>query len=637
MNDPSPSSGATTARLDRAWLVVLLAATFLVFWKSTALPFTNYDDPQYLFMNPEVRKGLSWETFSWGLTALHADISYWHPISWWSHMMDVELFGMQPGPHHVTSLLLHAANVVVLFFWLRTLTGPWQAGAAALVFSIHPTAVETVAWVAERKSLLSSLFGFAALLCYSRYCRSPNLRRYLLALLWFGLSLMAKPMLVTLPALLLLLDYTVAPRSIGAREIWLEKVPFFLVSAGIAALTMLAQSEIGAIWSAESLPVAARIANAFVSVCRYLSGLLAPRDLRIFYPHPLWWHPVRVILSVGLVVTITTWIAFRCRRYPWLAFGWSWFLISLLPVIGLVQVGRQAMADRYCYWPLVGLTVAGVWAANRLVEPLAGARRTALSACGIAWVVALGGLSFRQLDYWRDPIELWRRSAVKSEASYFPCAVYGQMLVSAQEYESAFGFLLDAALDASAEENTAVWLRAASAARLAGRANEARGMLRRILGANEPEFRGEAFYEMGLLEEEAGKPDRALANFGRALSSSPPFEGAAIPLTQTLLMNARDPEDFRRARQLAKRAGITTTDEASARMLLGVSTWLAGDRATGTKILGEVFEREKEFRSNTQILAARRLLLEATVATTHDDLIRSWRRADRRLQTLLTR
>jgi protein O-mannosyl-transferase len=438
--------------------LVLAAAIFLVFCPVGRFEFVNYDDPDYVSANPHVQTGLTWQNVQWAFTSGHA--SNWHPITWLSHMLDWQLFGPNPGPHHLVSAAFHAINAVLLFLVLRRMTGAhWQSVLVAALFGLHPLRVESVAWISERKDVLS---GFFLLLTLGAYCRhiesrnagfsgldpleardgsmvptpAPNRNEsrqhntspashwfwYSLALVCFALGLMSKPMLVTLPFWLLLLDYWPFERfrldksdSKRAFPLIIEKTPFFLLAAGAGVVTFLVQRSAGAV--STSLSVSERIANALVSYVRYLGKTVWPENLSVLYPHPGHW-PAWQDTGAGLVlVIIVATVARLARRRPYLAVGWFWFMGGLVPVIGLVQVGVQSMADRYTYLPSIGLFILIVWGIAELVQHWQ-LPRPAVGSVAIATLISCAVLTSLQIRFWHDSVALFQRAIDVTSNNY---------------------------------------------------------------------------------------------------------------------------------------------------------------------------------------------------------------------------
>jgi tetratricopeptide (TPR) repeat protein len=408
--------------------------------------FVNYDDPDYVTSNSHVQSGLTKESVVWALTTGHA--SNWHPVTWLSHMLDCQLYGLNPTGHHLTNVLLHIANALLLFGVLRQMTGStWCSAGVAAVFAWHPLHVESVAWVSERKDVLSAFFWLLTMGAYLKYVRAsqsamahPPGRKlkvfYGLTLLSFMLGLMSKPMLVTLPFVLLLLDYwplnrAAEPAAQGVAkkggklqlrtwtwmELALEKVPLLLLAIASSVVTFLVQTKGGAVSSLSNLSVSARLANALVSYLRYVGKLLWPRNLSILYPHPGSW-PMWLVVAAGLLlVGVTVGVMLQARSRPYLLVGWLWFVGTLVPVIGLVQVGVQSMADRYTYIPAIGLLIMICWGLPDLLarwpernRELACVGGMALAGCVMMTVVQLG--------HWRNSEQLFRHAVKVTDNNY---------------------------------------------------------------------------------------------------------------------------------------------------------------------------------------------------------------------------
>src|SRR5579871_46150 len=403
----------------RQTLTVALAlglATLALYIPSLRHGFINYDDNYYVTANAHVLRGLSWSNLVWALRTI--DYGNWHPLSWLAHMAEVQLFGLNPAGFHFASMLVHALNVALAFWLLCAATGlPWRSAAVAALFAVHPLNVEAVAWVAEFKSLLCTTFLLLTLWAYREYARKPGLGRYLGVAALFALGLMAKPMLVTLPVLLLCLDYWPLQRlPIPGRggpgflaafaKLVAEKIPLLLLSAGSTVITIFAQRDIGAVGNSLELPLRLRLNNAIYSYLAYIGKGIWPARLAVFYPHPegsLAFWKVALAAAVLVAVSMCVW-RYRQRRY--LMAGWIWYLVALLPVIGIVQAGRQAMADRYAYIPFLGLFVMAVWLVAEAAPRLHLGRKPLM----VVTVFIVGGYSWaahRQLAYWHDSYSLF--------------------------------------------------------------------------------------------------------------------------------------------------------------------------------------------------------------------------------------
>lgn len=391
--------------------ILLVGATLFAYAPVGENGFVRFDDPIYITENPHVAAGLSSEGLAWAFMTGNA--ANWHPLTWLSHMGDCELFGLDPAAHHRTSLLLHAASAVILFLWLAGITrAAWKSLFVAGVFALHPLHVESVAWAAERKDVLSTLLGLLSLAAWTSWTQHSGRARYALSLALFALALLAKPMLVSLPLVLLLLDLWPLGRA-TMRELpkmLREKVPFFALAALSAMITFVAQKSGGSMERLPEIPLALRAANALVSYASYLLQGLWPTRLGVFYPYPLDGLPFWKVGAAGAFVWIATVLALRAGfRRPWIAFGWLWYVVTLLPVIGIVQVGRQAMADRYTYLPLVGPTILVAFGVAALTAKWKhGAVLRSIAACA-----ALAGcvvLTRAQVRTWKDDVALFGRA-----------------------------------------------------------------------------------------------------------------------------------------------------------------------------------------------------------------------------------
>lgn len=431
------------------WLAccVLVIAVVAVFGRAVNCSFIACDDRWYVTDNPHVNTGLSWENLRWAFTAIHA--SNWHPLSWLSHIVDVQCYGLWPGGHHLTNILLHAASAVVLFLALRQMTRTfWRSLFVAAMFAVHPLRVESVAWVAERKDVLSGLCFMFTLLLYVRYARQPSGGRRAAVLAIFALGLMAKSMLVTLPGVLLLLDFWPLGRwrpkrfapdlpaaSLGIRQepfgnLLREKVPLFLMAVAVSVVVAAGQQSAGAMSRIGHLALDVRLANAAVSYIRYLGKMLWPVDLAIVYPHPavyadaiptLLWQGVFAAMGLAAVSAL---VLFDARRRPYLAVGWFWYLGMLLPVIGLVQVGNQAMADRYSYLPMIGISIIIVWGAADLVSH-SRVMRAAASTAAVGVLIACMMVAAHQVSYWRDSFIVAQHAIDVTKDNYFAHCLLG--------------------------------------------------------------------------------------------------------------------------------------------------------------------------------------------------------------------
>ena len=404
--------------------VALFALALWTFLPSARNGFIDCDDALFVTANPEIQSGLTWHGALWAFS--HPVAANWHPLTVLSHALDCQLYGLRPRGHHLTSVLLHAANAALVFLLFRRLTGAfWRPAVLATLFALHPLRVESVAWISERKDVLSALFGLLTLLAYARYARESEVHSpkrgafYLLALFLFACGLMSKPMLVTLPFVLLLLDYWPLGRLAAPKPgypgpgRWLamawEKAPFFALAAADALVTLGIQAGAGAVGTAEHFPLAARAQNAVVSYARYMGKLLWPADLCALYPHPAGWPAAGVALSGGLLLAFSVFAVVWGRRRRYLFTGWFWFVGTLLPVIGLVQVGNQSLADRYTYIPSLGLLLVLVWGVRDLAVQWRG-RAVVSTVLATAAAVLCVAMTRRQIGYWQDDETVWTRA-----------------------------------------------------------------------------------------------------------------------------------------------------------------------------------------------------------------------------------
>lgn len=423
-------------RLVQGIVATLLAlAVIATFGGARACDFTLADDPHYVLLNPWVRGGLSWDGVRWAFTSGHA--ANWHPLTWLSHMLDVEWFGLEPAGHHTTSVVLHAASAVLCLFALERLTRRfWPSAAVALLFALHPLRVESVAWVSERKDVLCACFFFAILLAHARYVERPSRARFAGVAALLALGLLAKPMLVTVPFLLLVLEGWPLGRAreLGWRRLALEKLPLFALVALSSVVTFLVQSKGGAVQSVEAVPVSVRLLHAASAALTYLRQILWPADLCVYYPYPRASQAVPFAIAFAILGALT-WLVLRERaRRAYLLAGWLWFLGMLVPVIGIVQVGSQAHADRYTYLPSVGVTLALVWLA---ADGLRSAPRWCGAALTLAVATPLAVQSHALVRTWKDSSTLFERALAVGEESALVRQSLGRVLAERGELDGA--------------------------------------------------------------------------------------------------------------------------------------------------------------------------------------------------------
>jgi len=531
----------------RAIFALLLAlATLLTYAPVLENDFTSFDDPQYIVDNPQVRGGLSAEGIRWAFTHAHSD--NWHPLSWLSHMVDVELFGLDPRGHHAVSVGLHAINGVLLFLILaRATRQPVPSALVAMLFALHPLRVESVAWAAERKDVLSGLFFLLSVLAYLRYAERPSTLRKAAVTGLFALGLLAKPMLVTLPFLLLLLDRWPLERSRRlwpAWPLWWEKAPLFVLSLASAGVTLWAQSIGGTLKSLEFISPLDRVLNAATSVWIYLYQTVWPTGLAFFYPHPALVatggfpaFETQGVLALLALAGATAWVVHRSRDEPWWAVGWGFGLVALLPVIGIVQVGVQAHADRYTYLPGIGFLIAGVFGlahalrADERSTPdgafVLSSRSKGLAGAGLAVAIVLAGLTARQVGVWRSSQDLYQHALVVTQNNYIAA------------------FNLGALASAAGDEGTALGLY-------------------RLAIAMRPGYAA-AHSNVGVILDRIGARDEAEASYREALRLEPRLTQAAINLGGLYVGRG----EVERARAIYQRAVEARPDLALPREVLG--------------------------------------------------------------------
>ncbi len=395
---------------------LLVLATLLLYAPVRHHEFLVFDDGPYVTQNTHVNTGLNLDNEVWAFTSFHE--GNWHPLTWLSHMADCQLFGLNAGPAHIMNVFLHAANVLLLFLLLQKATGAmWRSLLVAALFAVHPMNVETVAWVAERKSLLCTLFSLITVAAYGWYVQRPDLKKYLVVAAFFSLALMSKPMAVSLPLVLLLLDYWPLERykDIPLRRKWMrlsmEKVPLLFMSVASSVVTIVAQRSGDAVAETSVLPLSLRLENAIVSYVSYIGKLFWPAKLAIFYPHPehsLPWF--EVIASTVILLVITTAVLYF-HRARYLAVGWCLFVITLIPVIGIVQVGRQAMADRYAYFPYIGLFIIIAWGLSDITCDATTLRRFAPPMVALCLILAFAAATTNCLQYWQNGVMLFTQAS----------------------------------------------------------------------------------------------------------------------------------------------------------------------------------------------------------------------------------
>jgi Flp pilus assembly protein TadD len=586
----------------------LTAVTVLAFQPVLGCDFVNYDDGDYVKDNPHVQGAFSAANLTWAWMTAHA--ANWHPLTWLSLMLDTQLFGKGAWGYHLTNLLLHLANTLLLFGLLRRLTGAtWRSALVAALFAVHPLHVESVAWVSERKDVLSTLFGFLTLWAYARYAEAPGLGRYLLVVLGLALSLLAKPMLVTLPFVLLLLDYwplrrwrpaaaasddgTPPQPAIPVGRLLLEKLPLLVLSAASSAVTVWAQQHGRAFQELADLPLPARLSNALVSYVDYLRQTIWPSDLAVLYPHPGANLPAwQVAGAAFLVLAVTALALWGGRRWPYLLVGWLWYVGTLVPVLGLVQVGLQARADRYTYVPLIGIFLLLSWGLTDLARRWR-CREVLACAAGLA-LICFMAITWAQARYWNDSVTLWHHTLEVTEGNYVAHNNLGEILTeqgkaaeSSQHFREALRIRPDCP---EAHNNLGIALVNQ------GEAAEAIRHLREAVRLKPTD--SEAHNNLGIALVNQGEAAEATRHFREAVRLKPGNTSAHNNLGGILLNQGQTTEAARYFRESLR----LKPDNPQAHNNLGIALYRQGKRAEAIQHFREAVRLSPEFRQATHNL-----------------------------------
>jgi tetratricopeptide (TPR) repeat protein len=441
-------SATAVGQSDLFLALALVAVTLAVYAQVMNHQFIILDDNAYIVENPIVNRGLTLTGIGWAFTTFHS--ANWHPVTWFSHMLDSQIFGLHAGGHLLVNALIHASNTLLLFLFFRRATGArWQSAIVAALFALHPLHVESVAWAAERKDTLSAFFGLLSLLAYARYVAAPSSKRYALVAVPLALGLMAKPMLVTWPFVLLLLDYWPLRRFQWQRANGIEralkalvplvreKLPLFSLAAASMVITFIAQSHTGAVRSFVELPISLRLSNAIVSYAKYLLRTVWPNHLAFYYPFPITGVPVwQLMCAIVLLTVITLFVLRQARDRPYFLVGWLWFVGTLVPVIGVVQVGSAAMADRYHYLPSIGLFMAIVFGLSDLARSFR-INRTVMSTLAVAALSVFACLTAVQIGRWRNPATLFQYTSSVAPDNRLIEDYFGVVLAESGRYNEA--------------------------------------------------------------------------------------------------------------------------------------------------------------------------------------------------------
>jgi len=589
-----------TIRREGVICLFLIIAILAVYWQVGNHAFVNYDDDKYVTENPNVRTGIILKNVKWAFTSTHA--ANWHPLTWLSHMMDCQIYGLNPGGHHLTNVILHILNSILLFLIFRRMTGAlWKSAFIAALFALHPLHVESVAWVAERKDVLSTFFWMLTMGAYVFYTERPGIKKYLLTVSFFALGLMAKPMLVTLPFVLLLLDYWPLGRCKFRQQestvsnstkkfssfslVW-EKTPFFVLAAVSSIVTFFVQQGAGAVRSFDVLPFTVRISNALVSYISYIGNMLWPYHLAVLYPHPNN-LPMWKFVGAGLLLILISFAVIRfMRQLPYLVVGWFWYLGTLVPIIGLVQVGSQSMADRYTYVPLIGIFIMIAWVVPDLLTRWQHRRAfLAISAGCILSVLTM--VTWMQLQYWQNSISLFEHTLNVTTDNYVMHSNMGVALVEQGKIDKAIAHYREALRikpdDVDARYNMA------NALTRQENFKDAIAAYTEVLKTR-PDM-PTAHNNMGIVLSRLGESKKAISHFREALRIKPDYRDAEYNLKIVLKKGETIKDAVTQRRPLAKRVN---TNNAEAQMRLGVELFQNGDFGGAIKHFREVLKTNPE-------------------------------------------
>jgi predicted TPR repeat methyltransferase len=534
-------------RHDLLVCLIVVVITLTAYWNVRNHDFLHYDDSLYVTENRHVGAGLTWAGVTWAFTTTHA--SNWHPLTWLTHMLACEVYGLDAGGHHVTSLLFHIANTLLLFVVLNRMTlSLWRSAFVAALFTVHPLHVESVAWVAERKDVLSTFFCFATMWAYVHYAECPGFSRYLSVLVLFAFGLMAKPMIVTLPFVLLLMDYWPLGRfGFGFRKQGLpkpfelrykmsfplhlvfEKVPLIALAVGSCVVTFLAQQSGGSLLSLGKLPLNIRIGNALVSYVSYIGKTIWPARLAVFYPHPGMPPPWKMFACAAFLLIVTFLVILTWKKRPYLAVGWLWYLGILVPVVGVVQVGEQAMADRYTYVPIIGLFVMIAWGVPELGARWRYQRHVLATSMGAA-LSCLVICTYSQVRHWDNAAALFKHAVDVTTENYVAHFNLGIALANQGSEKEAISHYFEAL------RINPAW---AEAHNILGSALARQGNLRVAVSHYSEALRikpamAEAHNNLGLALQMLGRLEEAVSHFRQALRIRPDYTQARHNLETAL-------------------------------------------------------------------------------------------------------
>ena len=526
----------------------LIMVIVIVYIQVGTFDFVDFDDNLYVTENNYVKKGLAVEGFVWAFTTSHA--GNWHPVTWLSHMLDFELYGLNPSGHHFTNIAFHIANTLLLFFILFSMTEAlWKSAFVAVLFAVHPLHVESVAWVSERKDLLSTFFGLLMIAAYYRYIKTPNFKSYLLVIIFLSIGLMSKPMLVSFPFVLLLLDFWPLNRikfknnyhlrseksaNDGSKGIFLlivEKIPLFILAVISCILTFIVQKSGGAVVPLEVLPLKTRIANASISYVSYIFKAIWPHKLAYYYPYSIATFSVWQICAAALlIISLILGAIYLSKQYPYVLVGLFWYFGTLVPVIGLVQVTNQAMADRYTYIPLIGLFIVVVWGVPAILQKWH-FHKIFLCVSAVVIILVLTTRAFFQTSHWKNSITLFENAVKVTENNFHALNNLATALADKGKYDEAFLYLSKVLKMDSQRED--VRMNIANVLFLKGKPDEAISDYREILKTDSEN--ADAHYNLACVLSSQKKYDEAILHYKETLRIDPEYSKAQYNLGNILL------------------------------------------------------------------------------------------------------
>lgn len=519
--------------LIRLSLAVLILITY---WQVQYFDFIDYDDVSYIIQNYHVKSGLTWDGFVWAMTDIHT--GYWHPLTWISHMLDYQLFRTNAGGHHWTNVILHIFNAMLLYILLKRTTGEtWKSTFVAAVFAVHPLNVESVAWVAERKNVLSTFFWFMATYSYVCYVERPSFYKYVLVLLAFSLGLMAKPMLLTFPFVLLLMDYWPLNRFKSWRDLYpliIEKVPLFILTLIICIFTFIAAKRMGAITSSDTLGIGVRMSNSLVSYSQYLGKIFWPENLSVFYPYVRDINLFQITAAIIILIFISFFALYLRHTHPYISIGWLWYLGTLIPVIGFIQAGEQAMADRYIYISGIGIFIMVAWGIPDLLKKWS--QRNVISiALAASILISLVVFTRIQVKYWKNSVTLFEHALLVTNSNHLAHNNLGVFLLNSGKSDEAvkhFAKALEIKPDYSEAHNNMGLFLASQ-----GRLPEALFHYTEALKLKRDNEK--AHNNLGIVLANMNRPDKAMEHFRDALKINPENAAAYNNIGSVLAMQGK--------------------------------------------------------------------------------------------------